>query len=332
MNYNPFTDQLLDEPVADSIPLTEESRTGPNSSFVEGSQAQFAWDSVSLNSFKTCPRKYLYEIINGYELKVRPATLSFGISFHTCLETWHKLLASGMSKDTALLRVTRLAGLLGESIPPGDTARTKETLMRTVVWYIFQFWDDQARTTQLTTGKPAVEFSFTFPLGQVNGVEIYLSGHIDRVVEYDSQVFISDYKTTKSALDHRYFDQYKPNGQLKQYMLAGVVLATDGTAIPEPPAGVLVEAAQLGVTFSRFQRFPVMYSAADLEEYAKNTLDWVTQAHYFASVSNWPMNESSCDKYGGCTFREICRQSPGYRDLYLNASFHRRTWDPLRAR
>lgn len=332
MNYNPFTDQFSDKPTADSISLTEESRTGPNSSFIENTQAQFAWDSVSLNSFKTCPRKYLYEIVNGYELKLRPATLSFGIFFHTCLENWHKLLASGMSKDTALLRVTRLAGLLGESISPGDTARTKETLMRTVVWYIFQFWDDQARTTQLTTGKPAVEFSFTFPLSQINGVEVYLSGHIDRVVKYDSQVFISDYKTTKSALDHRYFDQYKPNGQLKQYMLAGVVLATDGTAIPEPPAGVLVEAAQLGVTFSRFQRFPVMYSAAELEEYAKDTCSWIARAHQCAADNNWPMNETACSHYNGCVFREICRQNPGYRDLYLNSNFHKRTWDPLRAR
>lgn len=333
MYYLPSTDELTSFPLPDAIPIGDTPvASSENTSFVAGSHAQFAWDSVSLNSFKTCPRKYYYEIVLGYELKLRPATLGFGIAFHTCAETWHKLIASGMPRDIAITRIVRLAGLLGETITPGDPVRTKETLVRTVVWYLLQFWQDPAVTTHLTTGKPAVEFSFTFPLTFVNGTEIFLCGHIDRIVEFLGDILISDYKTTKSALDHRYFEQYKPNGQLKQYLLAATVLARTGTAIPTPPSGVLVEAAQVGVTFSRFMRFPVNYLPSDLEEYALDTADWIERAHACADSGRWPMNESSCDKYGGCTFREVCRQSPNYRRLYLEAKFQPRVWDPLKAR
>ncbi len=332
MYYNPLTDVLSELPTEHALFIGEEERTGVNTSFVKNTEVQFAFDSVSLNSLKTCPRKYFYEIIQGYEMKIRPATLGFGIAFHTCMEQWHKLLAFNVPKEDAILRITRLAGLLGETVTGGDPVRTKETLMRTVCWYLFQFWDDPARTTTLTTGKPAVEFSFTFPLEIIDGVQTYLCGHIDRIVVFQGELFITDYKTTKAALDHRYFEQYKPNGQLKGYLLAAHVLASEGTAVPETPAGALIEAAQLGVNFSRYMRFPVMYSIADIEEYAGNTIEWIKLAHMFADKGNWPMNESSCDKYGGCTFREICRQSPAFRQRHLETAFRQRTWDPLRSR
>ena len=66
-------------------------------------------------------------------------------------------------KHTALIRITRLAGLLGETLPLGDNARTKETLVRAIVWYLDQFWEDKAVSIKLPSGKPAVEYHFKLP-------------------------------------------------------------------------------------------------------------------------------------------------------------------------
>jgi hypothetical protein len=60
--------------------------------------------------------------------------------------------------------VARLAALLGEQLHSLDTSRTKETLVRSVVWYCDEYKDDPLRTAMLPNGKPAVELSFMLPV------------------------------------------------------------------------------------------------------------------------------------------------------------------------
>ena len=129
LHYSPYTDELFDklEPKAICIGI-EESEEEINTAFTNG--IQFAWDSTSINLYKTCARKYYWTIVKGYVPKTMPPALAFGIHLHTLLQTWHQLVESGMDKHTSFMRVTRLAGLLGETLPPGDTARTKETFSR----------------------------------------------------------------------------------------------------------------------------------------------------------------------------------------------------------
>ena len=131
-HYNPVKDTLVEaDPETSSfplIPLTRHESNDPNSSFNSG--IQFAWDSTSLGTYKTCPRKYYYEMVMGWNFKVMPPALAYGIAIHLVFQTWHQLLALGMDKDTALSRCVKLSGLLGEHLPAGDNARRKEQLVR----------------------------------------------------------------------------------------------------------------------------------------------------------------------------------------------------------
>jgi len=314
------------------IPLEEKSFTGPNSSFVENTNYQTAWDSTSLGLLKACPRKYYYTIIQGYVSSVLPPPLAFGIHFHTCMETWYKLLVTGMGKDEALLRLTRLAGLLGETIPQGDTARSKESLVRAVVWYLIQFWNDTAQVVTLSNGQPAVEYSFAFPFEKIQGIQTYICGHIDWIAKFQGGIYPLDYKTTKYQLDERFFAQFKPHAQFPNYLLAINVFANEGSSLPEPADGLVVDGIQLGVNFCRYRRQIISYSAEELEEYIHETAQWLELAFRFAEANHWPANETSCDKYGGCTFRNICQKPPQQRELYLKGQYVKKTWDPMRSR
>jgi hypothetical protein len=60
--------------------------------------------------------------------------------------------------------MAKLAALLGERIHSLDTARTKETLVRSVVWYIDEYKDDPLKTALLPNYQPAVELSFKIPV------------------------------------------------------------------------------------------------------------------------------------------------------------------------
>ena len=63
--------------------------------------------------------------------------------------------------------MARLAALLGERLQSLDTSRTKETLVRSVVWYLDEYKDDPLKTAMLPDGKPAVELSFMLPVFDV---------------------------------------------------------------------------------------------------------------------------------------------------------------------
>lgn len=334
MNYYlPLTDEHMESPPPDSwaIPLTEEREPHPNSSLIDG--FQFAWDSVSLNALKYCPRFYQWSILEGYHLKLTPPPLIFGIAFHKVLETWHKLLFLGIDKETALLRCTRLAGFLGETITPGDPYRTKETLVRSAVWYLLQFYDDRAETTALGSGEPAVELSFQLPFPfQVNGIDIIFCGHIDRVAIFNDELFPTDIKTTKHQLDHKFSKQFKPNGQMSGYYTAASIMGGTTHSIPMQPSGIIIDGVQLGVTFSRFQRFIIPFSEHDAEEFITSTEHWVKIASQLHSSDYYPPNEESCDKWGGCVFRDICARPKHERQRMLDSNFTRYTWDPRKSR
>jgi hypothetical protein len=329
--YLPFLDKIVNSPgnVAYSVPIGINKYTGPNSSMSNG--IQFAWDNTSVSLFKTCPRKYYYTIHLGYVAKVTPPALAFGIHFHTCMQAWHYMQAAGLDREVAAQRLVTLAGLLGETLPLGDTARTKETLVRTVVWYVEQFWDDAAKTVQLSDGYPAVEHSFTLPLTSYQNLDVYLCGHIDRLVQWQGKTYVSDYKTTKYSLDRKHFAKFKPSTQFPLYTAACHLIA-GGTQDLPPADGVIVDAVQLSPNFSRFARHIVDYNLEEVNEYIEGLLYWISRGMDACAANTFPANEESCDKYGGCVFREVCSKPPARREAYLSGSFGKQTWDPLRSR
>lgn len=311
-----------------AIPLGDEASDAPNTSFQDN--FQFVWDSVSISALKTCPRYYNWTVRQGWQLDPIPSTLAFGIYFHKCMETWHKLLALKvrLDKDTALLRCTRLAGLLGELIPPVRTERTKETLIRAVVWYLDQFRDDLAETTTRPNGEPAVEYSFMIPLTEIEGQQTYLAGHFDRVAIFMDKLYVCDYKTSKSQLTERFFATFKPNTQVQGYLAAAHILGESSQVLPQKPSGLIIDGIQLGVNFTRFQRSVINYTTLEIDQFLADLQHWIKWAKVLADAEHWPANETSCGNYAGCVFRSICSQTPAKHERLLKANFVKRTWDP----
>jgi hypothetical protein len=296
-------------------------------------------------------------------------------------------------------RVARLAALLGERLQSLDTSRTKETLVRSVVWYLDEYRDDPLKTALLPDGKPAVELSFLLPVFDIevgptselpkldyqevldycNGDElqaitavdqgrklfgeivnlplndelrlttkrafytitICFAGHIDRVVHFGDEVFITDYKSSKYSLTLEWIKGFDMSTQFEGYYTAAHILASQPNSVfPSPPAGVLVDALQLGVNFTRFARFPLRYSASVADEFLSNLEALVRiKAETAARLGLYPREaESECNSYrrmdgtGGCEFRPVCLAPPAARERELQQRFTKSTWDPSVAR
>lgn len=308
------------------------------SPFLPGTNIQYAWDSTSLGYLKTCPRLYQYIMIEGWTGKGESIHLRFGSEYHKALEEYDIARAEGMNHEEALYHtVKELLVRTSDYRPPdddgtrGERLKTKEALFRTVIWYLDQFKDDPAKTLILEDGKPAVELSFQFDLdwgpGNNSSQPYVLCGHLDKVVEYMDSLFVKDIKTTTSTPSAYYFNSFDPNNQMTLYTLASQII------LGSPVKGVMIDAAQVLTNSSAFARGFTYRTPDQLDEFIKDLEYWLNIAETYAEANYWPMNEMSCDKYGGCRFRDICSKSPSVREQFLKSSFEKgEKWNPLKIR
>jgi len=164
-----------------------------------------------------------------------------------------------------------------------------------------------------------------------------LSGHLDRVVSFNDDLFVMDRKTTSSAPGNWFYSQFTPDNQMSLYTFAGQIIM--GT----PVKGVIIDAAQILEDESRFGRGFTYRTPAQTQEWVKDLRYWLALAEQYAINNYWPMNDKSCGHYRsekddriGCPFREICGKDPSVRETFLKTQFtkleEKDRWNPLKPR
>lgn len=221
---------------------------------------------------------------------------------------------------------------------PDHNTKDRYTLVRLVAWYC----DEQAGEStagpvpySFPNGQPAVELSFVLPLPirplKQPGLGEYpaeyydepylLCGHIDSIMQFGAERFISDNKTTKNALTPAYFAQYSPNVQVDTYDLAGSVLWPDLAL-----KGVMIEAAQTLTEGARFGVGVMYRTEGQRAEYLEELEWWLRQAEKCAKEGYWPKNRASCYM---CQFKMVCSKDKDQRERYLQSNFTKSYWNPL---
>jgi len=303
--------------------------TDHKKSFKDGSQ--IAWDATSLELAQTCLRKYYYSMIVGIRPRKTSVHLLFGGIYATALENFYKYRAEGQSIDDALITVVHEAlkdswdSEAGQPIYFDDAKKTRANLLRTIIWYVEQFaeeTEDGIQTYHLQSGKPAVELSFTLEFDE----DTVYCGHLDRVVEMGGSLYVMDQKTTGGTVGTYYFDQFSPNNQMSGYAWAGQAI------LHSPVRGVIIDAAQIAVNFTRFERGITTRTPDQLDEWYDSAKYTISLAREAGRKDFWPMNLSACGNYGGCPFRLLCSRSPKVRQNYLESDYTSHNWDPLKAR
>lgn len=298
------------------------------------SGVQYAWDSVSLGLLKTCPRKYQLSMVLNWQPKRRSYHLDFGIYYHTAIEHYLKLRATGTLFEDAVRSAIRRALVDSYGFQPGekkgvpDNAKTREHLIRVLVWYFENYKEDNCTPVILSNGKPAVELSFRFEIGN----DLMLCGHLDQIVDFgQSGRYVMDHKTTGSTVTgasaQYFFNGFNPDNQMTLYSLGAAI------AFQTPVKGVIIDAAQLMVGGAAFARGFTHRTSAQLDEFLEGVYSYRRMAEMFHSQGFYPMNESACGNYGGCQFRDICAKSPQIREKFLKTDFTQdKPWNPLEPR
>lgn len=320
----------------DLMNTTSSEATPIQSPFLPGTKIQYAFDSTSLGYLKTCPRLYQYTMLEGWQARGESVHLRFGIEYHHALQDYDLSRAAGISHNDAVHDTIRELMVRTADFDSDHKTKTRESLIRTTVWYLDKFKDDPAQTFILPSGKPAVEQSFRFelewgPQSEQGAHQKYLlSGHLDRVVTYNDDLFVMDRKTTSYAPTEWYFSKYEPDNQMSLYALASKVV------LDAPVRGVIIDAAQIKEDETIFGRGFTYRTPDQLTEWVADLHYWFALAEQYAVAGHWPMNDTACDKFGGCRFRQICSKSPSVRERFLEASFIQLKefdrWNPLKPR
>jgi hypothetical protein len=210
--------------------------------------------------------------------------------------------------------------------------RTRLTLVRSIIWYCEHYKDDVAKTIVLADGKPALELSFriALPINSPDGEPYFFCGHIDKLASYGESNLVLERKHTVQQLGEYYFAYFNPNSQVSGYTMAGRVTSHIDLS------GFIIDAIQVGATFTRCARHISNRTKAQLDEWLQDTLFWIKQAERYATYNGldgpgyWPKNEESCGQFGGCQYRGICSKDPSVRENFLAANFIKRPWNPLK--
>lgn len=341
------------------------------SQFLPGTKVQWAWDSTCISTFKTCPRLYQYLYVDGWASKDESLHLRFGSEFHLAQQDYSHARVAGETHSDAMREAVAYAIQRTEDWKVDEESKAgryknRESLIRTIVSYFDHYANDQAKVFILKDGGPATELSFRFELdwgpaqrdcpvcggsgfssqgigygdvcGECGGQKkeaptpYLLCGHLDKVVDFGGNLFVMDYKTTKSTLSDYYFNQFEPNNQMTLYTLASRIV------LEAPVKGVIVDGIQMLLTppYNAFERRFTYRTPDQLDEWLYDLEYWLNLAESFAEAGYWPMNDLACDKYGGCDFREVCSKSPQARPGYLRKSFvqlpEEERWNPLKPR
>jgi PD-(D/E)XK nuclease superfamily len=322
--------------ITQTAPQANPQTPAPSQWSVKLPQLQLAWDSSSLSILKECPRKYQLSIIKGYAARLENAHLTWGRVYHSSLELYDRLRAKGWdfeSSEREALKHSLIATWDFDLNRPWNSdinTKTRETLARSVVWYLETFKDDPVETVILSNGNAAVEVSFRFDpqiATRTTGEHFLICGHLDKLGRFERRVYILDRKSTKNQLSEDFFLQFNPHTQMSTYDIGGSFIFRE-----EPIEGIIIDAVQTGVGFSRYQR-GFTHRTEDLRaEWLRTTEYWLLTAEYLArkyGEDDWPTNDSACF---GCQFRRVCAENPKMRQQVLDTGFVKRDWNPLVSR
>lgn len=144
-----------------------------------------------------------------------------------------------------------------------------------------------------------------------------------------------DHKT-KDYISSRHIHSFKPHQQLQGYIVAAQELANEmGIKTIVDRCTVNVAARNVpgprAKQQERFTRFPVYYSAYELTEWRKRTVETATRLRYCIENDVWLWNDSSCSKYSGCVYRPIHSAAPDARETIIRSAFEiLQPWTPYR--
>ncbi len=239
---------------------------------------------------------------------------------------WHSILQAHYESDGDMSKVLVAAVAGWQEHGKMDDHRTLERALMEYDnykerWGAVPSRDEEAKTLGWPDS-PMVEISMnaTWP----GSLHPY-AGKIDRILDWNGQIFIEDHKTT-SQMGATYFRQFELSNQMMGYAFLGELITG------RPVAGVRINAHAIYKRESKFERQVFSYSKERLADWAENNNAAIAEIKECYRTGLWRRNFNGCaGKYGMCSYADVCSVAPSIREAALEQDFPVNPWNPLEA-
>lgn len=268
-----------------------------------------AIDSQMLDTYQLCEEKFNLSFVKLVAPMSKADALEKGSMIHEMLKTYYTLWSIGTSFNERVSRAIE-AGILKSATWVDDEMR--ESMIKTFRSYCEYYQND-------TWIVKAVEKPFSKILyeSEEEELRILYEGIIDLQVEVPKL-------ETDCVVDHKTMARRTPANFMSN-QFKGYAWATGASR-------VIINKIGLQKTLSipeRMTREPLFYPESIIEEWKRDTIEWVRQMLSSYGRDVWKKNATSCDKFGGCWLRDICMSEPKIRGFKIMRDFKEgREWNP----
>ena len=289
-------------------------------------------DSTSIRTFKTCPRKFFYEIVLGRVPTEEPPYFAWGSAYHKFREALELSYGFGHEAPSkfdepkaneAFVFATQ-AGMAywkkyGKPQDPESkfSFMTNERLMKSFI-HAFRHWSREKQQGRIQV--IAVEQAFNVKLADGSST----SGRFDQIVRWNSKVWGRDFKT--SSTDSGFYSRrLEPNDQFTRYTLS------QGKLIGEQVQGQFVELLYNANPTKKDTKGPAIIELTtsrtkyQLDQFEKEQGTINKMIKICREEDNWPMFDPACPF---CPFHSVCTK-PTEEGMMaqLETHFKVRPWD-----
>lgn len=296
-------------------------------------------DSQILNSMNLCPERYRLEHIENWRPLKKAMALERGSVMHIMLKHYRqgkKLGWTDKERHGALVNKCILAGKVASANTFHLSVEEFEDDIRVFQEYVLRWqydgWEilelEQPFSKLLYEDDTVIEYGATTYLGLV----IIYEGIIDaRVRDPKIGLAVVDVKT-----ESRRSYPYILSNQFQGYEWAfGVPVIVDKVGYQTSLKAEDIVADSQGRDKSKFRRLVHESGQFAINEWVSDTVEQVKEAiHWHRQLESGERttlrkDRTSCDKYSGCIFQQVCKVPEEVRDYKLAAFYYKdKPWDP----
>ena len=289
-------------------------------------------DSTAIQTEKTCPRKYFYQLVLGRVAKEDAPYFAWGSAYHTFRQVLE--VAYGFGHEApARYDETKAADAFAEAAkqglaywkkhgrdqPVGSKYEfmTVERLLKSFI-HAFKHWAREKMQGRIVV--IAVEQAFIVQLADGS----YTGGRADQIVRWNGKVWGRDFKT--SSVDSTFYSRrLEPNDQFTRYTLA------EGKLVGEQVQGLFIELLYNAKPSKKDPHGPSIIELTtsrtrwQLDQFERDMSMVNKRLAMYREEDNYPMSESNCPF---CPFHSVCtKPTEGAMMAQLETHFTVRPWD-----
>lgn len=276
-------------------------------------------DNTMRAAFTQCPGKFVLRHGLGLTTSVSSPHLNAGGALARGLEVARRTYFGGSGSEEEAM--TRGVEAIFAAWDVKALEAKNKTLDRVVEAY-YGYWAEYGLDTdvfkpyQTPTG-PAVEFSFSVPLGGLQ-----YAGRFDMLADRNGEIFIVDEKTS-GQLGGNWASQWDIDGQITGYVWALRELGY-------PVAGAVIRGIGFYAGEIRYVQHFTTRTQDHLEAWRCSVLSTLERIERYRGYDAWPLalDKGICSSYGGCMYQAHCTQHNPVESLRV-AGFVEHHWSPL---